>query len=269
MIFTDAYFMKAKRKPIKKLKQKKSSNMMLLFLILFFGVIVSVFAITNSGSSTFELRKKADGITPTATPSATLTPTSTLTPTPTPKNVVPTCLGLSVSPLVGKTPLDLTLSCSGVDGNNDIVAAEFGLGGDQKRTVEKRVGQYGTIITTVRYDKPGSYVVTCRLKDNNNEWSNIPSVCSNTVKVSAVETVVSTPKPTPTPIYEEPIILKGTVETPTPTETILLPTSTPIPTPAKTGMSKDSMYMIGKILLISVVTIMVGLLLKKLISGDE
>ncbi len=245
MINLDSNLMKAKHKISKKIKKNSPFNLS-LFLILLVSVTLGVIAVAKSGRSTFELRKKAAS------------------------NIAPTCLGLSVSPLIGKTPLELTLSCAGVDGNNDITAAEFGLGGDQKRTVEKNVGQYGTITTKVRYDKSGSYVVTCRLKDNNNEWSSIPSGCSNIVKVSEVETVVSTPRPTPTPIYEEPVILKGTIESPTPTETtILLPTSTPIPTPAKSGVSNDSLFMIGKIVLISTVTILVGLLLKKLISGDE
>jgi len=244
--------MKAKRKISKKINKKSSFNLS-LFLILLVSVTLSVIAVAQSGRSTFELRKRADEITPTATP--------------TPKNVLPTCLGLSVSPLIGKTPLELTLSCAGVDGNNDITAAEFGLGGDQKRTVEKSVGQYGTIITRVRYDKAGSYVVTCRVRDNNNEWSNIPSNCSNTVNVSLSQTIVTKPMVTPTPTYEEP---KPTLilESPTPTMTSApLPTITP--TPTKSGMSQETLFMIGRIVLISIVTILVGLLLKKLIDGNE
>ena len=259
--------MKTKRKTSKKSAKNSPFNLTLV-LILMVSVIASVLAITNSQSSTFELRKKADGITPTATPSATLAPTNTSTPTPTPKNVAPTCLGLSVSPLSGKTPLELTLSCSGVDGNNDIVAAEFSLGGDQKRTVDKSVGQYGTITTKVRYDKSGSYTVSCRLRDNNSEWSSTPSSCTNTVNVSTVNTIVSTPRPTATPIIEEPTPTLSRLETPTPTESITpLPTMTP--TPIKSGVSQETLFMIGKIVLISVVTIVVGLLLKKLISGNE
>ena len=246
--------MKAKRKISKKINKKSSFNLS-LFLILLVSVTLSVIAIAQSGRSTFELRKRADEITPTATP--------------TPKNVLPTCLGLSVSPLIGKTPLELTLSCAGVDGNNDITAAEFGLGGDQKRTVEKSVGQYGTIITRVRYEKAGSYVVTCRVRDNNNEWSNIPSNCSNTVNVSISQTIVTKPKATPTPTYEEPTPTQ-ILETPTPNVTIApLATITPSPTPAKSGMSQETLFMIGKIVLISIVTILVGLLLKKLIDGNE
>lgn len=248
--------MKAKRKISKKINKKSSFNLS-LFLILLVSVTLSVIAVAQSGRSTFELRKRADEITP------------TLTPTPTPKNVLPTCLGLSVSPLIGNTPLELTLSCAGVDGNNDITAAEFGLGGDQKRTVEKSVGQYGTITTKVRYDKAGSYVVTCRVRDNNNEWSNIPSNCSNTVNVSLAETVVTKPKVTPTPTFEEPTPTQ-ILETPTPTVTIIpTETITPIPTPTKSGMSQETMFTIGKILLISIITILVGLLLKKLIDGNE
>ena len=216
---------------------------------------LSVIAVAQSGRSTFELRKLADEITP------------TLTPTPTPKNVLPTCLGLSVSPLIGKTPLELTLSCAGVDGNNDITAAEFGLDGDQKRTVEKSVGQYGTITTKVRYEKAGSYVVTCRVRDNNYEWSNIPSNCSNTVNVSLAETIVIKPEVTPTPIYEEPTPTQ-ILESPTPTMTSA-PLETITPTPTKSGISQETFFMTGKIVLISIVTILVGLLLKKLIDGNE
>lgn len=255
MINLDSNIMKAKRKTSKKIKKNSPFNLT-LFVILIISVILSVIAVAKSDSSIFELRKRADEITPTATP--------------TPKNVVPTCLGLSVSPLIGKTPLELTLSCAGVDGNNDITAAEFGLGGNYaNKTVEKGVGQYGTIVTTMRYDKSGSYVVTCRVRDNNNEWSNIPSNCSNTVNVSLAETVVIKPKVTPTPIYEEPTPTQ-ILESPTPTVTIApLPTITPSPTPTKSAVSQETMFTIGKILLISIVTIMVGLLLKKLIDGNE
>ncbi|MEK7577274.1 MAG: hypothetical protein AAB492_01480 [Patescibacteria group bacterium] len=235
--------MKAKHKISKKIKKNSPFNLS-LFLILLVSVTLGVIAVAKSGRSTFELRKKAAS------------------------NIAPTCLGLSVSPLIGKTPLELTLSCAGVDGNNDITAAEFGLGGDQKRTVEKNVGQYGTITTKVRYDKAGSYVVTCRLKDNNNEWSSIPSDCSNIVKVTTAETIVATPRPTAIPTYVEPTPTFSQGETPTPTEIITpLPTITPVP--IKSAVSNDSLFMIGKIVLISTVTILVGLLLKKLISGDE
>lgn len=247
--------MKTKRRTAKKATKKSSPKAMLLF-ILFLSVVISVLAITRSDKSTFELRKRADEITPTATP--------------TPKNVVPTCLGLSISPRIGKTPLELTLSCAGVDGNNDITAAEFGLGGNYaNKIVEKSVGQYGTIVTTMRYDKAGSYVVTCRVRDNNNEWSNIPSNCSNTVNVSLSQTVVTKPKVTPTPAYKEPTPTQ-ILDTPTPTATIIpIETITPIPTPTKSGMSQETMFTIGKILLISIITILVGLLLKKLIDGNE
>ncbi len=257
--------MKTKRRTAKKSTKKISSKVILLF-ILFLGVVISVLAITRSDQSTFELRKRADEITPTETPTGTLTPT--LTPTPTPSNVIPTCLGLSVSPLSGKTPLELTLSCSGVDGNNDINAAEFDLGDNQKRTVEKSVGQYGTIITKVRYDKTGSYVVTCRVRDNNNAWSSIPSSCTNTVKVMTVETVVATPKPRPTPIYEEPTPTTIITETLLPTGS-MTPILTPTPMPTTSNISNETLYMIGKIVLISIITILVGLLLKKLIDGNE
>lgn len=251
--------MKTKRQSIKKSPQRKSSNLM-LYIILGFAMILGIVAITQNDRSTFELRKKADSITPTATPSATLTPT------PTPKNIIPTCLGLSISPLEGTTPLDLTLSCAGVDGNNDITAAEFEFGDGKKRTVEKGVGQYGTITTKVRYDNEGSYVVTCRVRDNNYEWSDIPSACRNTVSVSKKETIVTTPKPTATPYYEEPTPTQK-LETPTPTE-IITPIPTVTPTPPKSFVSQETLFMIGKISLISVVTILVALILKKLIDGN-
>ena len=139
----------------------------------------------------------------------------------------------------------------------------------QKRTIEKSVGQYGTITTKVRYDKSGSYTVSCRLRDNNREWSSTPSNCTNTVKVSPVETIVSTPRPTATPFYEAPApTTVSRLETPVPTE-IITPPPTTTPAPVKSSMSQETLFMIGKILLISTITILVGLLLKKLISGNE
>lgn len=202
-----------------------------------------------------------------ATPSATIAPTIT----PTPTNSPPICLGLSANPGAGAKPLTVHFACAGYDANNDITAAEFGYGAGQKQLVESTsVGQYGSLITTYTYTTPGSYNVTCRVRDNNNSWSDYPSYCTYTVVVSdnaLTPTPIRTPMPTRTieigNVNDGPIILNGGLPTlapsmtPTTAPTITIPT----PAPAPSLWTNDKIRQLFIMLVISGITVIVALTL--------
>ncbi len=206
-------------------------------------------------------------LTPTATPSETLTPTVTPTLTPTPTNSPPRCLGLSANPGAGVKPLTVNFACAGYDSNNDITAAEFGFGGDQKQLVEKNVGQYGAFSITHAYANPGSYNVTCHVRDNNNSWSSYPSYCTYTVVVNdnaLTPTPIRTPAPTQEIIVNEtPMIYTGAFPTlaPLPSPTLMPAIITPTPTPKPAWWTSAKIMQMVSIVVISGVTIIVALML--------
>lgn len=159
---------------------------------------------------------------PTTTPTETPTPTPTSTPTPTPTptptsapNTDPTCTGMSASPASGDAPLEVTFTCSGVDPDGDITAAEFNFGNGETRLVEKNVGSPGSLSTTYSYSQTGNFGASCRVRDNNFKFSGIPDGCKKTISVGGAGAQVTTPTPT-TP--------RQIVEGPTPT-----PTAAPTP----------------------------------------
>lgn len=224
-----------------------------------------------------DIRSRADeSLTPTATPSAT--PTATITPsatptvtlTPTPTNSPPICLGISANPGAGAKPLTVNFSCAGYDANNDITAAEFGFGAGQKETIEKNVGQYGSITDTHTYTSPGSYNVTCHVRDNNNAWSDYPSFCTYTVVVSdnaLTPTPIRTPMPTqPIPTSSAPIVYTGNAFTPPSPQPTPFPTLvSPSPAPKPTGWwTNDKIMQLITMVVVSGITIIVALFLHNL-----
>jgi len=181
------------------------------------------------------------------------------TPSATPTNSPPICLGLSANPGAGSKPLTVNFACAGYDANNDITAAEFGFGGDQKRLVEKNVGQYGSLTTTYTYTTPGSYDVTCHVRDNNNSFSSYPSYCTYTIIVSdnaLTPTPMRTPIPTPT---FEPTSFPTRAPTLIPTNTPYI--VTPTPTPIPNWWSNDKVKQLMIMLAVSGVTVAVALTL--------
>lgn len=155
--------------------------------------------------------------TTTGTPTPTPTPTSTPTPTPT-ANKDPDCTGLTVSPNSGTAvPLAATLTCTGLDVDGDITAAEFVYGDGKTEVVEKNVGSPGSLSISHTYTQLGSYGVSCRVRDNNFKYSSVPDACKKTLTITP-------PGTTPAPVVVRPTV----TSTPGP---IALATPTPIPTP--------------------------------------
>lgn len=206
--------------------------------------------------------------TATNTPTSASTPTAIPTITPTPTNSPPRCLGLSAQPGSGAKPLTVNFACAGYDNNNDIIAAEFGFGGNQKQTVQKNVGQYGAITATYTYTTPGSYNVTCHLEDNNMAWSSYPGYCTYTVVVTD-NALTPTPYYTPVPtqvitIDSGPVIYNGGFPTlaPYPTSTpVQVTTIRPTPTPKPFWWSGDKIAQLVEMIIVSGVTIIVALML--------
>ncbi len=237
-----------------------------ILLISLFLLPIILISLTSQNA---DIRSKADdSTTPTATPSTTPTTTPTPTITPTPTNAPPGCNGISANPGSGAKPLTVNFSCAGYDPNNDITAVEFGFGNDQKRLVEKNVGQFGSITTSYTYDKAGSYNVTCRVRDNNMTFSDYPGYCTYTVVVTE-NSLTPTPQRSPTPTRvvtkapvspntDAPLILTGdTASTPTPTATIA-----PAPTTRVSSFwNNEKVAQLVMMVLVSGVTIVAALLL--------
>lgn len=195
--------------------------------------IISILAIAillpillwSTRNTSNELRGRADDstitptvtTTPSTTPTITLTPSPSLTPTitptatltPTPTNAPPKCNGISVQPGAGSKPLTVHFACAGYDSDNDITAAEFGFGNGDKQLVEKNVGQFGSLTASFTYTESGTYHVTCRVRDNNQVFSSLPSYCQYDVYVSGNSL-------TPTPI-RQPTATRKPEPTATPT----------------------------------------------------
>lgn len=147
--------------------------------------------------------------TPTPTPTSSETPTSTPTPTPTPTptsaaNTSPECTGLSASPnSATSAPLTVNFTCSGVDPDGDITAAEFSFGDGQTQLVEKNVGSPGAISISYNYAQNGNFSASCRIRDNNFKFSTIPDSCKKNITIGSGQTtttttVVTNLTPTPT-----------------------------------------------------------------------
>lgn len=186
---------------------------------------------------------------PTNTPIPTATPNPTATSAPSNNNINPVCEGLSVNRTSGTVPLTVTLTCTGSDKNNDVNFAEFSFGDNQEQHIEKNVGQYGSITTNHTYTIAGSFVASCRVRDNNAAFSSRPETCQKIITVSrgqqqATRTIAS-PTPTPIPTISTQIVTLSTV-TPTPEET---PSPTPIPKQAEGSQFPWGSIAIGGLLL--------------------
>lgn len=156
-------------------------------------------------------------------PTGTLTPTPTLpagiSPTPTQipgNNTVPVCASLAANVTSGVgTPLAITFTCSGVDPDGDITAAEFSFGDRTTHTVYKNVGSPGSLSTTHTYTTIGSLGATCRVRDNNQVWSSVSEGCKKIIQISPAAKKIAatlTPRISPAPVAADII-----PETPSPT----------------------------------------------------
>ncbi|MBI3560050.1 hypothetical protein HY087_02905 [Candidatus Gottesmanbacteria bacterium] len=155
---------------------------------------------------------------PTQTPTSTPTPTGTPGPTAVP-NTSPDCTSLSVSPNTGtKVPLTVTFTCTGIDKDGKLLAAEFSTGDGSTKLVEKDVGSPGSLETTYNYNNFGEFTASCRVRDNNSVFSSVPDSCKKNIVITKP---IGGPQPTPTPTP-----IQTPTSTPTPT-----PTKTPTPTP--------------------------------------
>lgn len=153
-----------------------------------------------------------------STPTGTIanTPTGTITSTPTPTsqgNTTPECTDLTLSPTTGIAPLSLTLKCTGKDTDGDITAVEFTLPDGTTKLVEQNVGSPGSLTTTYTVPQDGSYNFSCRVRDNNQKFSDVSDACKKSLHLN-VE-VTPTPRPfgptsTPSPIPTPKIPVSGT-----------------------------------------------------------
>lgn len=251
-------------------------------ILLFFAFLALPIILWATATQQADIRSLAQdaGVTPTVTPSATptVTPSATPTITPTPTNSPPRCSGLSVKPGAGAKPLTVSFACAGYDPDNDITAAEFGFGGSEKQLVEKGTGQFGSITTTHTYTEAGTYNVTCRVRDNNQVFSDYPSYCKYTVVVTD-NNLTPTPRRTPTPTRapgvtttpgSDPILfVGGLIPTASPSPTIVVATATPVPAPQeqswlrsdRSWWTSEKISQLVMMVIISGLTVVVALLL--------
>lgn len=146
----------------------------------------------------------------TLTPTATSTPTGTQAPTATPTlaqgNTKPTCTGLTVTPSSGTgVPFTATATCTGNDSNGTIAGAEFVFGDRTSQVVDKNVGNAGSITVNHTYREVGSLRVTCRVRDNNNSYSDSAGDCTKviTIRPGTTGSVTGAPTATPTPLLAQ------------------------------------------------------------------
>lgn len=169
-------------------------------------------AVSNACKVAFTISSNTP--TPTTTSSPSGTPTYTPTATPTTKgNTTPECTDLTLNPTSGTAPLALTLKCTGKDTDGDITAAEFTLPDGTTKLVEQNVGSPGSLTTTYTVPQDGSYNFSCRVRDNNQKFSDVPDSCRKSLHLN-VE-VTPTPRPfgptsTPSPIPTPKIPVSGT-----------------------------------------------------------
>lgn len=158
--------------------------------------VVNILSCSNVNSLTVSyISTSAPTPTPTQPGS---TPNPSPTPTPgsggggTPTNKRPNCVGISALPAQnGKTYTDITLSCAGRDDDGSIYAAEFFFGDGTSKKVSQIIGSSGTIMVKHQYKTAGKYATACRVIDNDNGASDVPSICtlSYTVEKGSTQTV--------------------------------------------------------------------------------
>lgn len=167
------------------------------------------------------------GVKPTNTPRPRVSPTVTV-PQPTNTPVVPTspptgnqnpeCIELSASPISGTAPLTVHFVGTGQDSDGPIKKMEFDYGDGKPQTIEKDVGNRGSIEIDHTYTLSGTFVASLRVADNQGAWSSPNDNCRVEIDPSGGPTV--SPRPTSTPTAKG-----GTGPT-----TTKVPTASPIPT---------------------------------------
>ncbi len=131
----------------------------------------------------------------TTVPTAPTAPTATSTPGGSPTNKKPDCVGISALPAVsGKTNSEITFSCAGKDNDGSIYHAEFFFGDGTSKKISQIVGSSGTIMAKHTYTKTGTYTTACRVIDNDNATSDIPSICTLSYPIAqgSVQTTTKT-----------------------------------------------------------------------------
>jgi len=123
------------------------------------------------------------------------------TPTPTPTGVShrPECVELTLSPSTGTIPYTTTLTCTGTIVGGDITAAEFTLPDGTTKLVEKNVGNPGSISFDYTVGQSGSLSFSCRVRDNNFNFSGVSDACRKSVGPTPTGAPTATPSPIPTP----------------------------------------------------------------------
>ena len=134
--------------------------------------------------------------TPTPTPTGVQ---NTPTPTPTGQANRPECVELTLSPSTGTIPYTTTLTCTGTIVGGDITAAEFTLPDGTTKLVEKNVGNPGSISFDYTVGQSGSLSFSCRVRDNNFNFSGVSDACRKSVGPTPTGAPTATPSPIPTP----------------------------------------------------------------------
>lgn len=168
-------------------------------------------AVSNACKVSFTITPNTPTPTNTGAPSGTPTNTPTATPTGT-TNTTPECTDLSLNPTTGTTPFSVTLTCTGKDPDGDITAVEFTLPDGTTKLVEQNVGSPGSLTTTYTVSQDGAYNFSCRVRDNNQKFSDVPDACRESLTLNVQ--VTSTPRPpgptsTPTAIPTPKIPVSG------------------------------------------------------------
>lgn len=168
-------------------------------------------AVSNACKVSFTITPNTPTPTNTGIPSDTPTETPTATPTGT-TNTTPECTDLALNPTTGTTPFSVTLTCTGKDSDGDITAVEFTLPDGTTKLVEQNVGSPGSLTTTYTVSQDGSYNFSCRVRDNNQKFSDVPDVCRESLNLNVQ--VTSTPRPpgptsTATPVPTPKIPVSG------------------------------------------------------------
>jgi len=115
--------------------------------------------------------------------------TPTVTPTPTPRSVggietqTAFCLSLTATPTLGKAPLLVKITAQGQDPKGEITEYEFNFG-DSKSDKPQIVRQKSRF-ASYRYEKPGTYTLSVKVKDSLGNWIDGGSACSKKIVVTA------------------------------------------------------------------------------------
>ncbi len=200
------------------------------------NVLSSCSSQTNSVALTY-----SNGTAPTPTPTVGA---GTPTPTPTPgqsgggNNTTPTCVTLTSNTTTGTgAPLSVTFTCSGIDPDGYINAAEFTFGDGTIDTVYKNAGSPGSISTTHTYSTIGSLGALCRVRDNNNVFSGFSNDCKRVIVINPSTT-------TPATYYQR--VIAYTNITPTP-EVVAIVSLTPTPSVTPTLALEPSKNPLGNL----------------------